>query len=225
MSHPADNRTQGHPSPICPMKLSTGSPAPRKRIPAVVSCLFAILLVTGCASTKVSDRQILVKEKLPRPDHILVYDFATTPAEIPGDSALAGKISEQSTPPTAEQMAAGRQISATIAGQLVRDIRDMGLPAQRASRETTPQINDIVIRGYLLSVDEGSTIKRVTIGFGAGGSELKVAVEGYQMTDQGLRKIGSGTGQAGGGKTPGAAVGVAALIATANPVGLIVGGG
>ena len=85
--------------------------------------------------------------------------------------------------------------------------------------------NDIVIRGYLLSVDEGSAAKRVTVGFGAGSSELKVAAEGFQMTAQGLRKIGSGTLDSAGNKTPGGAVGLAVFAATANPAGLIVSSG
>ena len=50
-----------------------------------------------------------------------------------------------------------------------------------------------------------------------------MAVEGFQMTAQGLRKLGCGTGDSGGSKTPGAALGVASLLATHNPVGLIVG--
>jgi hypothetical protein len=82
-----------------------------------------------------------------------------------------------------------------------------------------------VIRGYLLSIQEGSTTKRVAIGFGAGASELKTAVEGFQMTAQGLRKLGSGAVDAGGGKGPGAALGVVGVIATANPAGLIIGSG
>ena len=45
------------------------------------------------------------------------------------------------------------------------------------------------------------------------------------MTAQGLRKLGGGKGEAGGSKTPGGAVGVAALAVTGSPVGLIVGGG
>ena len=90
---------------------------------------------------------------------------------------------------------------------------------------TTPQINDLVIRGYLLSIDEGSAAKRVAIGFGSGASELRVAVEGFQMTAQGLRKLGSGTTDSGGSKGPGGVLGVAALIATGNPVGLIIGTG
>ena len=101
----------------------------------------------------------------------------------------------------------------------------MGLPAKRASSHTTPEINDIVLRGYLLSIEEGSGTKRVTIGFGHGASELTTAVEGFQMTAQGLRKLGSGKINATSGKSPGGALGVAGLIVTANPAGLIIGGG
>jgi hypothetical protein len=52
-----------------------------------------------------------------------------------------------------------------------------------------------------------------------------VAVEGFQMTAQGLRKLGSGTTDSEGGKTPGADLGVLGLIATHNPAGLIVSTG
>jgi len=187
--------------------------------------LFALVLVVGCASTEVTDRQRLVTEKLSRPGHIWVYDFAATPAEIPAASSLAGQPIEHATPQTPEQIEVGRKLGAQIAAQLVEEIREMALPAKRASSQTMPEINDIVLRGYLLSIDEGSGTKRVAIGLGYGASELTTAVEGFQLTAQGLRKLGSGKVNASGGKTPGGAVGVAALIATANPVGLIVGGG
>jgi len=187
--------------------------------------LFALVLVVGCASTEVTDRQRLVTEKLSRPGHIWVYDFAATPAEIPAASSLAGQPIEHATPQTPEQIEVGRKLGAQIAAQLVEEIREMALPAKRASSQTMPEINDIVLRGYLLSIEEGSGTKRVAIGLGYGASELTTAVEGFQMTAQGLRKLGSGKVNASGGKTPGGAVGVAALIATANPVGLIVGGG
>jgi hypothetical protein len=85
--------------------------------------------------------------------------------------------------------------------------------------------NDIVIRGYLLTVDQGSEAKRMSLGFGAGGSHLQVAVEGFQMTPTGLRKLGSGDVNSGGSKGPGMAVGAVVFLATANPVGLIVSSG
>ena len=101
----------------------------------------------------------------------------------------------------------------------------MGLPGERTSSFTKPQVNDLVIKGYLLSIDEGDATKRVAIGFGSGGSHLATAVEGFQMTAQGLRKLGSGTLESGGSKTPGGALGVVGLIVTGNPAGLIIGGG
>jgi hypothetical protein len=183
----------------------------------IVLCLFALVVVAGCASTEVTSRQRLVYEKLPRPDHILVYDFAATPGDVPADSSVAGLSPEPGTPQTAEQMATGRQLGADMAAKMIEEIRAMGLPR--------PQVNDLVIRGYLLSIQEGSTAKRVGIGFGAGASELQTAVEGFQMTAQGLRKLGSGTVDAGASKGPGAALGVVGLIATASPAGLIVSGG
>jgi len=82
-----------------------------------------------------------------------------------------------------------------------------------------------VIEGSLLSIQQGSAAERVSIGFTAGESELKVAVEVYQMTAGGMRKLGSGDVEATGNKTPGAAVGLASLVATHNPAGLIVTSG
>jgi len=187
--------------------------------------LTSLCLSMGCASTKVTDRQVLVKEKLPRPDHILVSDFVATPADVPADSTIAGQHDEHPTSQTAEQIDAGRQVGAEIASQLVEQISGMGLPAERAPPGTTAKINDILIRGYLLSIDKGSATERVGIGLGSGTSELKVAVEGYQMTAQGLRKLGSGTVDSDGSKTPGAGVGLASLLVTGNPGGLIVSSG
>jgi Domain of unknown function (DUF4410) len=191
----------------------------------LVSCLFVVVVVAGCASTRVTDRQILVSERIARPDHILVYDFVATPADVPADSALAGQAAVSRTPQTAEHITTGRRVGAEIAARLVEEIRSMGLPAERASTGTTPQINDILIRGYVLSIEEGSAGKRVAIGFGSGASRLSVAVEGYRMTAQGLRKLGSGTVDSGGSKGPGAAAPLALAVATGNPLGLIVSSG
>jgi hypothetical protein len=191
----------------------------------IILSLIALLVIAGCASTKVASRHELVYGPLPRPNTIWVYDFAATPADVPDESALAGKYSEHSTPQTAKEIATGRQLGDEIAAQLVEQIRAMGMPAARAMAGTTPQINDIVIRGYLISYNAGSAAKRFMIGFGSGASDLKVAVEGFQMTAQGLRKLGSGTTNAEGAKTPGEDLGVLGLIATHNPAGLIISGG
>lgn len=182
----------------------------------------AAVMLTGCASTKTSDRQILVTEKLPRPEHIWVYDFTASPSDVPAESALAGQPAEPQTP---EQFAESQKIGSEIANELAAQITLLGLPGMVASANTVVAPDDIVIRGYLITVDQGSEAKRMTLGFGSGNSKLQVAVEGFQMTTKGLRKLGSGDVNSGGSKGPGMAVGAAVFLATANPVGLAVSAG
>lgn len=188
--------------------------------------LAALCVISGCATTKVTNREQLVTGPIPRPGTIWVYAFAATAADVPTNSALAGeKALDTTAPQTAEQIAEGMKLGDQIATELTAQIRDMGMNAQQASPMTKPQINDIVIRGYLLSVEEGSTGLRVVVGFGAGKSELSTLVEGYQETAHGLRKLGSGSVEAGGNKSPGMILGVATFLATKNPAGLIINGG
>jgi hypothetical protein len=191
----------------------------------IVVSLFALLIIAGCASTKVTGRDEIVMGKIPRPNTIWVYDFAATPDDVPDESALAGQDLDHSTPQSAKEIATGRQLGAEIAAQLVEQINGMGMLAERGTSGTKPQINDILIKGYLISYNAGSAAKRFAIGFGSGASDLKVAVEGFQMTDQGLRKLGGGSTNAEGAKTPGADLGVVGLLATHNPAGLIISSG
>jgi len=54
-------------------------------------CMLILLVVAGCATTKVTDREQLVIGQLPKPTHILVYDFAASAADIPANSAFTGE--------------------------------------------------------------------------------------------------------------------------------------
>ena len=187
--------------------------------------LLALIVVTGCASSEVTKRQSYIgDEKLARPDRIIVYDFATTPADVPADSALSGHYEGHSAPQTQEEIETGRELAAQVAKELVTEIQRMGLPAVRAAGQPAPRVGDIVIRGYFVSIDEGGAGKRILIGFGSGAAELRTLVEGYQMTNQGLRPLGMRETEAGGGEMPGMLVPVAVMAATGSPVGLIVGG-
>lgn len=186
----------------------------------VVSAL-GLALAVACASTKVSDREVVETDRLARPDHIWVYDFAASPADVPAGSALAGQYDPQQMP-SPEDLAKGRELGAEVARSLVEELRKLGLPAAHASAGTPLTVDDIVIRGTFASIHEGSAAERMVIGFGAGASKLTTVVEGFLVTPQGLRKLGSGTVAAGGAKGPGAAVPAAVAIATANPIGLVV---
>lgn len=195
-----------------------------KLIRCSVTTLFVFFVVAGCASTKVTEREAYEGAKLPRPNRIIVHDFTANPANVPMESAFAVENAVHSMPPTPEQLKTTEKLGAEVAKELVVKLRKAGLPAVRAAGQPGPQENDIVIRGYFVSEDKGSAAKRVLIGFGSGDAELMTAVEGYQMTSQGLRLLGSGEVQSGGGKMPGLVLPAAVMAATASPIGLVVGG-
>lgn len=180
----------------------------------------ALALAVACASSQVSDRESQVSGRLPRPDTIWVYPFGVTPADVPGASAAAGRA--DAAPMSADELAEGRELGAEVASALADEIQRMGLPAAVPVPGTTPRIDDIVIHGYFTSIHEGSAAERMVVGFGAGASKLTTVVEGFEMTPEGLRKLGSASVATGGAKGPGAAVPAAVAIATANPIGLIV---
>jgi hypothetical protein len=190
-----------------------------------VLCLFTLVVVAACASTKVTQQTPMSSPGLARPNQIWVYSFVAAPADMPADSSIRGEVTAPSTPPTAAQLEEGRLLGALIASDLVADIQAMGLSAVQAGPGSSPQVGDGVIRGYLVSVQGGGAVKRFVIGFGAGTSEMDTVVEGYAVTPQGWRKLGSGTLSSSGGKTPGMVVPAAVTIATGNPIGLIVVGG
>jgi hypothetical protein len=189
-----------------------------------ISIFFALAVLAGCASTNVTQQTPMVSPGLARPNQIWVYDFIADPARVPADAAIGGDLSAPTTPPTAEELETGRKLGALIAKELVADIQAMGLSAVQAGSGAAPQVGEGVIRGYLVSVEGGSGVKRFVIGFSAGSSELDTVVEGYVMTPQGLRQLGSGTLSSSGNKTPGIIAPSAVAIATGNPIGLIIVG-
>lgn len=197
-----------------------------KSFARLVLCLLALVMAIGCASTKVTGRESKIgTEKIAKPERIYVYPFAATHVDIPNWSTAANRFAKPSKPPTPEELEIGRKLGALVANELVTKIQEMGLVALEGSQQSLPQPNDLMIIGYFGVVEEGSTAKRLALGFGSGGTELTTAVEGYQMTKTGPRLLGSGQLESGGGKTPGLIVPLAVFAATANPIGLAVMGG
>jgi len=196
----------------------------KKKYIVISFIILSIIMVAGCAKTTIKDRHELVTEKLPRPGQIWIYSFAASVAEIPENSALARYDIADAVPETPDHAEMSRHLGIKIAGKLVNQIHTLGMPARFGRKDTFPKVNDLVIRGYLISYDEGDSTKRILLGFGSGASDLVAATEGFQMTEQGLRRIGYGSADADGGGGPGADLGLLGLIVTKNPAGLIIGG-
>jgi len=192
------------------------------RLSTAITVLAFACIAIGCAKATVTARQTYAEnEQLPNPDRIIVYDFAATPEEVPADDPLIDLSDKPSRPQTADEVILGRKLGAEIAGELVKEILAIGMPAERSSTGPTPGIGDLLIKGVFVSIDEGSRLKRILIGFGSGAGELKTLVEIYQVTTEGLRPLVSEEITAKGGKMPGMFIAVPAAVLAA-PVGLSV---
>ena len=72
------------------------------------------------------------EERIPHPNRTIVHNFAATPDDIPEDSAIADLYARRNTPQTETEIELGRKLGAQVADQLVREILDMGLPADKS---------------------------------------------------------------------------------------------
>lgn len=183
---------------------------------------FVALAAAGCATTSVSPDDAAPLPPLARPDRIVVYPFAANTADMRPEARP--ETGEPTAPPTPEQLAAGRKLGAAVADRLVEDIHAMGLHAEDGSEAVPPREGEIVIEGHFESIDDGSALKRMAIGFGSGKAELHTVVVAFLVTKDGLEKLGGATIDSGGGKGPGLFIPVLVTAATANPIGLAVAG-
>jgi hypothetical protein len=190
----------------------------------IAATLLSLIAVLGCASTKVTDREKYQGKRLARPARIIVHDFAIARTELPQWSSARDRVAAPSQPRKPEEIETGRKLGAQVAADLIANIREMGLPAVGSAGQPPARQGEIALVGYFESVDEGSAMKRVVIGFGSGAAELTTRVEGYLATESGMRMLGSAQLESGGGKGPGVVVPIVVTAATANPIGLIVGG-
>ena len=194
---------------------------------------FALLLATGCASTESEVTKSRTEaSRLPYPSRMLVYDFATSPSEVSPDSVAAGRLAGATGDPqdNAQRQQLEHQIAAIVAERVVADLQKLGLPATRW-RGPAPAAKDVyTIEGQFLTIDEGSALKRMIIGFGVGGTELRVLVQAYHL-DVGKRDLlGEAEVSATSSKKPGLAAtlpvgaaisGVATAAAVSTGVGLV----
>ncbi len=188
-----------------------------KRTSILAACLVATSLAAGCAGADVSDRErTLANEVIAKPARVIVYDFASTPAAVPPDSAIAGLYRQRATPQSREEIALGRRLGARISARLVEELNKSGIAATAAATGPVPHPGDAVIRGEFVTIDKGSRAKRMLIGFGAGSAGLETLVEGYVVTTRGLVPLGSAQIETAGGKMPGMLVPLGAGAAVGN---------
>ncbi len=166
------------------------------------------LLLAGCALiNKETSQQPAENTPLPYPQAIYVYDFAVSPAEVrPGSSAakrLSAGVDDPQGTPKREQLE--RKIAEVLATKLVAGLQELGLPAVRW-RGTPPKNQDAyIVEGQFLTIDEASAPGGMIIGFGQGGSELRVLAQAYHLDGKRKKLLGRAEVNSGTSKKPGLA--------------------
>jgi hypothetical protein len=168
--------------------------------------LFGLALASGCTST---ESQVETSEMLPRPAVVVVDTFAISPSEVSLNEGLTGEVksivSGRSTPRSQQELQVGHQVADAIADNLVTEIRDMGLQAQRGRGLPSGVQNAVLLTGQLVSIDEGNEAERVAIGFGAGRSDVRAQVQVLELTPDSSKLIDTIEVNAKSGLTPGMA--------------------
>jgi len=154
--------------------------------------------------------QIEAAGPMPRPQLVVVQNFAVAPGEVQLDPGLSGMIDEtlrgnSGTPRTAQELQVGRQTADALADKLVVQIRDLGFQAQRGNALPPGVATGLVLSGQFVSIDQGDRVERVAIGLGAGRSDVRVRAQVLDVGPQGRRFAEEIEVDAKSGLTPGMA--------------------
>jgi hypothetical protein len=179
----------------------------------IVAALAALILLFGCASSKVQGvRDFTPEAPTAQPSRVLIYDFDPNLAKVAPDELKSKREMAETA-------------SDALANQLVERIRKMGLMAVRADHTVHPDPSDLLLEGRFVEIDKGNMFTRNLIGFGVGSTEMVSQVQvlrarsGEKQLLYDLRAVATGS------KTPGLIApfigGIMLIIVAAAAIGVI----
>jgi hypothetical protein len=109
-----------------------------------------------------------------------------------------------------------------LADEVADGLRVLGFTVARVSRGTLATESEMLIDGQFLTVDEGSPLRRLVIGFGSGTSTVESRAQVYQGAE--ARKLLEFTTHSDSGTVPGAAatLGAGAAVQGGVTAGMVV---
>src|SRR5882672_7694173 len=141
----------------------------------------ALALIGGCAKAEV-EPTMKTSSMLPKPDMIVVNNFAVDPADVKVDQGLMAKTmrDDGKRTPNQEEIQIGNLVAEKLAATLVEELREVGIAAVRPGPTIKPTDTTVILNGEFLTVDQGNQTERVWIGFGLGGSQLRTRIQALQ---------------------------------------------
>ena len=163
----------------------------------------------GCAQTTVQPQLAPPPAvSLPRPDRIIVFNFAVTPGEVTENQGFFQGVVDRfgSTSEFERVQGIGQDAANSFAEELVKRINNLGLPVERGQRGMPLPANALLISGQFLDVNEGNRLARTVVGFGLGASTMDTQVQVYAPSNTGYRMVLEFKTHADSGEMPGVAV-------------------
>jgi len=197
--------------------------APPRGARPVLLVLVLALAALACAQTDVDvTRRSL--SGLPKPDRVVVRNFAVTRSEVELDAGIAPSMirAVSGEVESTDAVKVGHAAANALADELVKQLNDEDIPAIRGDRSTPISSTTAIVVGQFRTLDEGNQTLRTLVGFGLGGSEVRTHVQVYQ----GGLLIAEADSSANSGYKPGAAVtlGVGAAAGTAATAAAVAAG-
>lgn len=151
----------------------------------------ALVSVSSCARTNVENVDVKAAG-LPRPQLIIVHDFAVSADAVALDSAIGARALEavKGEPEVQAHIKVGAEVAKVLTENLVKEIGSkFGIPTVSATNAGPVAGPSLQIEGQFLTVDQGNRLRRAVIGFGAGASEVRTMVQVFETTNEGRRLV------------------------------------
>jgi hypothetical protein len=148
-----------------------------------------VLLVSGASaqgplSAKVTVTPVAVytgSGPLPKPQKILVYDFAVNPDDVQVDKLQALRPRHLITGDKSQDAVAA-SANKKFYQELVKAMAKTGIPVEHVGVGTKPSDNAMLIQGSFTSLKEGTKAERDTIGMGTGNADVETKVDVHLKT-------------------------------------------
>jgi len=178
----------------------------------VISLVLVIALVAGCAKVNTTGIRRYQGPRLAAARAIVVYDFEPTAESIGLDSNEFDGGEGLSN----EDLDNRREIGRVLADVLAKELEKRGILSSRKTGPIGVPPGSMSIGGQLITVDEGSSAKRILIGFGVGKNRLSSAAQLYGISEDVPAVLWEYQNTAASGPKPG--------VLTTLPIGIAVQG-
>lgn len=133
------------------------------------------------AKVNVTSLQNYSGAELPKPDKILVYDFAVDTSNVQVDQSQKMRprhmISGDENPE-----AVAKKASAKFSDELIAKLTKLGIPVEHAANDAIAPANALSVQGAFSSLKQGDKAERVGVGMGTGAADVQAKVDVHLKT-------------------------------------------